>query len=110
MFEKKKKKNKKLNTVQEVTGKLDISGYLLGKAIINICGTKEWIPKICDELDTRGVEWDYEMGLMELRSLLIFNEYHGEVPEGDNAKWFYPVQLSAEQWRVPERDCDLVDD
>ena len=110
LFEKKKKKNKKLNTVQEGTAKLDILGYLLGKANINICNTNEWIPKICDKLNTCGVEWDYEMGLMDLRLLLIFNEYHGEVPEGDDAKWFYPVQLPAEEWRVPERDCDVVDD
>ena len=68
---------------------------------MNVCTSNEWIPKICMELDERQVKYCDDDGLHKLKEMLILNEHHGKLPNGDAAKWFYPIALPCDEWRVP---------
>ena len=68
-----KPRKKQINAVQEGS-KIDISPALLGQVRIGSLKSNLWIPKICKELDARGVKYDAKTKLNQLKDLILMDE------------------------------------
>ena len=106
-FEEKRKKRikrprKPNNKIQEGPQTFEIAPALLGQVNINDMANNKWIPKICLELQARGVAYDVKWGLKKLREAIITHEYANNVPDNDANKLFFPKWRSFQDWGVPE--------